>query len=103
MAEFTPFEREAANKDTHPSVMDESTHKDIVKKKPWHTPLDSVGPVATGPAPTMPHALDMIQQLAQPQYEGHGNVEGLKGGSGMPAEGENLMRRAVNFMNKDRR
>lgn len=102
MVENVPFERMAMNKDTHPSEMDKATHKDIRPQKPWHTPLDSVGPVATGPAPTMPHALDMIQQLSQPQYEGHGNVEELKGGSGMP-EGENLMRRTVNFMNKNPR
>ena len=102
MAENVPFERTATNKDTHPSQMDKTTHKNIAPKKPWHTPMDSVGPVATGPAPTMSHALDMIQQLSQPQYEGHGNVEGLKGGNGMP-EGTNLMRRAVNYMNKNPR
>ena len=66
--------------------------------KPWHTPMDSVGPVAASRKPTMAHALDMINAMpAEAQYEGHGNLD-----TGMP-EGENLMRRAVNFMNKNPR
>jgi len=101
MVENVPFERTAGNTEGNKSAMDKSSYTQP-KSKPWHKPMDSVGPVATGPAPTMTHALNMIQQLAQPQYEGHGNVEGLKGGSGMP-EDINLMRRAVNYMNKNPR
>jgi hypothetical protein len=93
MVENVPFEYGVGNTEGNKSKMDKSSYQKM-SNKPWHTPMDSVGPVATGPAPTMDHALNMIQQLAQPQYEGHGNV-----GGGMP-EGENLMRRAVNFMNK---
>lgn len=69
-------------------------------KKPWHTPMDSAGPAVT-PKPSMPHALDMINQQMQGQYEGHGNLEGHAGGTGMPDE--NLMRRTVNYMNKNPR
>lgn len=96
MVENVDYERKAMSKDGHKSEMDKSSYMPV-KNKPWHTPMDSVGPVATGPAPTMSHALDMIQQLAQPQYESYGNMD-----TGMP-EGENLMRRAVNFMNKNPR
>lgn len=47
------------------------------------------------PGPTMDHALNMISEPEQPQYAGHGNME-----PGMPEE--NLMSRAVNYMNKYR-
>ena len=67
----------------------------------WHKPMDSVGPAVTQ-KPSMRHALDMINQEIQPQYEGHGNLDGHAGGTGMP-EDTNLMRRAVDYMNKNPR
>lgn len=96
MVENAPYERKSMNDTGRKSAMDKSAYMNE-KHVPWHKPMDSVGPVAASRAPTMSHALDMIQQLAQPQYEGHGNLD-----TGMP-EGENLMRRAVNFMNKNPR
>lgn len=67
----------------------------------WHKPLDSVGPVAASRKPTMAHALDMINQQMQGQYEGHGDLEGHAGGTGMPEE--NLMRKTVDYLNKNPR
>lgn len=96
MAENVPYQYGAGNTEGKQSAMDRSTHRDTDVKKPWHTPMDSVGPAVT-PKPSMTHALDMIQQLSQPQYEGHGNLD-----TGMP-EGQNLMRRAVDYMNKNPR
>lgn len=80
---------------SHMSELDKNSYQKMANKS-WHTPMDSVGPAIT-PKPSMTHALDMINQMIQPQYEGHGNLE-----TGMP-EGENLMRRAVNYMNKNPR
>lgn len=96
MVENVPFEYGVGSTEGNKSKMDKGAYQKF-PNKPWHTPLDSVGPVSTGPAPTMDHALNMIQQLSQPQYAGHGNMD-----SGMP-EGINLMRRAVDYMNKNPR
>lgn len=63
----------------------------------YYKPMDSVGPIAASRKPTMGHALNMINAApAEAQYEGHGNVE-----TGMPDE--NLMRRAVQCLNKNPR
>ena len=72
-------------------------------EKPWHTPMDSVGPVAASRKPSMAHALDMINAMpAEMQYEGHGDLDGHMGGTGM-SEDQNLMRRAVRHLTKNPR